>query len=308
MDETIAELYSVFYFLDSLTFKKDDSKLMNAYRHFVKLIAKQEKSDNVIGILRPGIFGIMERLSELQTKGIVDKVVIFSNNGHLESLHFIRDVIHEAIGSDILIADCIHLNHPERNNSSVKDWKNLLEILNSGPCNAPLDLKPKSVYFFDDLYHPNMIATNYVHVPGYDKKASFDRIKDIYLEALEKAGFNNEDKKKLVEDILKRLKVNNTDTSLDNMFKAFKNNTTNTLGRNDIIPFVPDTGILLMNVAINKAVEKGVAAGVMTGVTTGGNSTKTQIKKRKISGGKRKRLITISKQRRSLKRVRLHKI
>ena len=196
MDETIAELYSVYYFIASIKLKELsneailsrglDTKLKIAYEAFVERIAKEEESDLPLGILRPGILGIMEDLKQLQSKGIIRKVAIYSNNGHLESLQLIRDVIHKSIKSTTLIGDCIHWDHPMRGEERLthagaanKTWSVLRNILISGPCGAPNTIQPTDIYFFDDLKHEKMVDTHYIQVPPYTKKASFDRIEVI---------------------------------------------------------------------------------------------------------------------------------
>ena len=192
MDETLAELYSVYYFIASLnlkdTMEQDDkisadllpSSLVNsltiAYKCFVQKVLKEELSARPLGVLRPGILGIMKKLARLQRNGAIAHVIIYSNNGHLQSLEFIRDVIHEFVGTPDLIKDCIHWNHPMRaaerssqQGAANKTWPVLKNIMINGDCNAPHDLEPADVYFFDDLDHKNLqsaLITHYYKVPA----------------------------------------------------------------------------------------------------------------------------------------------
>ena len=135
MDETLAELYSVYYFIASLRLKgtlewvnKDEANniteslntsLNKAYNNFVEDVLSEEISTEPLGILRPGILDVMKRLYDLQKKGLVKHVLIYSNNGHLQSLEFIRDLIHKHLGTNNLIGECIHWNHHMRDEERV---------------------------------------------------------------------------------------------------------------------------------------------------------------------------------------------
>jgi hypothetical protein len=83
MDETLAQLYSVYYFVITLRLKElyedgDDTKLYNnipesllkslddAYKLFVKRVLQEEKSSKPLGILRPGILNVMNELNKLK--------------------------------------------------------------------------------------------------------------------------------------------------------------------------------------------------------------------------------------------------
>jgi hypothetical protein len=116
-----------------------------------------------LGILRPGILDVMMELHMLQREGVIKHVIIYSNNSHLQSLEFIRDLIHEYVGSNHLIMDCIHWNHPMRReekmihlNFSNKTWSVLKRIMVTGNCRALPSLQPNQVHFFDDLEHPDL--------------------------------------------------------------------------------------------------------------------------------------------------------
>jgi hypothetical protein len=210
MDETLAELYPMYYFISSLKQnipKEEEINFNSAYNIFVKNILAKELSSDPIGILRPGIFKVMEKLHVLKTQGKVKDVVIYSNNGHLESIHFIRDLINTNPKTSDLIRECIDWNHPLRGEerlrqpgAAYKTWKVLKKILVEGNCGASKYLEPSSVYFFDDLDHLdlqyNLGPENYFKVPPYNFRASFDRIADEYRTAFTKIKYNN-----LEEDI-----------------------------------------------------------------------------------------------------------
>jgi hypothetical protein len=222
MDETLAELYPMFYFITSLrdNIPSDGKEHYDrAYDIFVRNILKQEVSSSPLGIVRPGILRVMEKLYALKRQGKIKDVVIYSNNGHLDSLHFIRDLIQAHIGSKNFIRECIDWNHPMRDaerlkqpGAAYKTWNVLKNILVEGNCKAPTNLEPSSVFFFDDLEHAdlqrNLGPGNYFKVPPYTFRASFDRIADEYRKALDEADIEDNE---LESDIIYfRSKTQNT--------------------------------------------------------------------------------------------------
>jgi hypothetical protein len=208
LDETLAQVHSVFYFLCDLRQKEIDQNsrdpplvlresLDTAYWNFVKLVAQQETSDTPLGILRPGILEVMNQLKRLKRLNIVLNVVIYSNNGSLACLNFVRDVIHTVIQDNTLICDTIHRYRKGREYERIgatKTWGVLSELLQTGPCRA-LSVYPSQVFFFDDLIHPNLkyhLGYQYIHVKPYSYKTSFDRLANLYLESLDKSGITSD--------------------------------------------------------------------------------------------------------------------
>ena len=203
LDETLADLTLIYHFLMSLRIKQHiletqpymiyffplEESLDKAYARFVEQILKEELSEP-LGILRPGILPIMKQLAALKQKGTIKGVIIYSNNSHLPSLHFVKDIIELHTGP--LFDDCIHWLHPSREDDRVnpfvtKSWSTLSRILHEGPTHV----NPQHVYFFDDLNHPNLLNTlkeQYYQVPGFRTFASVERISDIYSEALQHAN------------------------------------------------------------------------------------------------------------------------
>lgn len=180
LDETLAEVYPLFDILeDALTTRRSPP----AYRALVRLIAENDR-----GLLRPGIRETMHRLHDLQRKGLVGGVLIYSNNGHLRSLQFIRDVIHAFLEAQApLIIECIHWNHPRRTDAperNDKTWESLRRFLPEGTA-------ADHVFFVDDLNHPDLHAAlgdHYLQVPPYEYHVPFDDLLDVYDEALHDAG------------------------------------------------------------------------------------------------------------------------
>jgi hypothetical protein len=211
LDETLAHLHSMYYFIASLNMKQDivenrsyllsflpedlfDSQ-KRAYRLFVKRVLEAETSDRPLGILRPGVLEVMSALRELQQKGKVAHVVLYSNNRHLPCLKFVRDLIHLHVRSTFLIGECIHWDHVMRHEDKMhpaftKSWNVLRGILMEGRCKAPDSLSAKHVYFFDDLDHIDLqhaLKEQYYKVPAYSYTVALDRISQIYIEVLEEA-------------------------------------------------------------------------------------------------------------------------
>jgi hypothetical protein len=279
MDETLAELYPVYYFVASLRLKESCegdkslcahipgsllSSLDKAYHLFVQNIMEVESSKKPLGILRPGILPVMQKLNQLKQSGKIKNVVIYSNNGHLESLEFIRDIIHKYLKTDDLIKECIHWNHHMRDEerqmrpgAANKTWNVLRNILVDGNCKAPDSIEPDNIYFFDDLEHPDLqrnLGGNYYKVPGYNFKAPFDRLEGIYRNALNQAEVNTGMLMDYVMELFinaNQLKDKMMEGNLDKIIRLFKEKTQNTAGPEDRVP-QPDTGILMMQSAISK--------------------------------------------------------
>ena len=279
MDETLAELYSVYYFVASLRLKElmeEDNKdaannipeplltsLNKAYNKFVDGVLQKEVGDEPLGILRPGVLGVMKRLYDLQKRGLVKHVLIYSNNGHLQSLEFIRDLIHKYLGTNNLIRECIHWNHRMRDEerfmrpgAANKTWKVIKNIMVNGLCNAPTDLEPGSVYFFDDLDHKdlqNALGSQYYKVPAYNFKASFDRIAEIYSESIESVHVDINELMDYIIDVFvneeEYLKIK--DESVDSIIEVFRGKTRGTVGA-DVMPPKSDGGIDMMMDAIKR--------------------------------------------------------
>jgi len=206
VDHTLIDGHSLFYFLTGLLPEETADifsielppcdpkdwvrfrrKLMVAYSYWVEEIARIEDSDHPLGIFRPGLFSVMKRLSDLQKKGLVKGVHLYSNNSYFPTLHFIRDVIHSVIGSDTLIEMTIDWMHPLRVKERSerlpemyigKSWETMSEICS---------VLPHQVYYFDDLLHTDLssvLGDQYYHVHKYEFRASFDRLVEIYRQIL----------------------------------------------------------------------------------------------------------------------------
>jgi hypothetical protein len=264
MDQTLADPLPVFYFISALRLNTTADNIISAYINFVKDILVKETGEKPLGILRPGILPVMNKLNELQEKGKIKSVIIYSNNGHLETIEFIRDLIHLYVGNTRLISDCIHWHHPLRNEERIvrpgvpnKTWRVLKNIMREGNCKAPPTLAPQDIYFFDDLDHQDLqhnLGPNYYKVPPYDFKASVDRIAEIYRNSIKDID---------IEEYIELLNANkfrfNTNTTIDDIIEIIKNKTKGTVSA-DTLPPPPDKGITQIMDAINR-VETPVKGG-----------------------------------------------
>jgi len=199
LDQTMADISFAYFFIVSLTMKEFittqkqyllpkfptdlEHQLNTAYHRFVEHVALAELSDQPVGILRPGIIEIMRRISTIPS---IHGVAIYSNNQYLPSLHFVRDVIHRALGKPV-IGSCIHWDHPCRafdrqtQPAITKTWETMAMILMDQ--GAPSTLTPDSVIFFDDQFHPDLqqaLQTHYYKVPPYQTFDSLQKISEIY--------------------------------------------------------------------------------------------------------------------------------
>lgn len=214
LDETLANVYTPFYFLGDLkpdVFIKDADivraknspeltvALEAAYKIFVRKVALGELGEIPLGVLRPGILEIMQQIKRWRMEGLDARVAIYSNNGHLLMLQFVRDVIEAAIGAPGMICDCIYWADPRRAAEIEKNKPGyakktiavLMDALKNGPCAAPADLTPEQIMFFDDQLHPDLIAAldwRYIHVKPHSFKTPAHLIRKLYVEALREAG------------------------------------------------------------------------------------------------------------------------
>jgi hypothetical protein len=213
LDETLANTYTPFYMLCGLRPERiaDEQKITitpqlrvvldKAYKVFVRLVAASEISPKPIGILQPGILDAFELIQEQRAMGLCSNVVIYSNNGSLAMLEFIRDILRTAMGDGLLISDCIHWGDPRRASeiepgkpgAGKKTWNVLSEIMKSGPTGAPETLSPEDVMFFDDQIHEDLLEAlgpiqHYIHVKPYTYRASVHSVLALYKMALTRAG------------------------------------------------------------------------------------------------------------------------
>ena len=277
MDEAIAELYSAFYFITSLRipdiiqheypqyqFAVSESikrQVASAYQHFVKAVVKEETSYKPLGIIRPGVLHVMKMLYQLQKSNKIAHVIIYSNNSSRQCLEFVRDVIHEYLGTTQLIGECAYRNHPLRTEVYAHDkkWNSLKRVLIEGNCKAPSTLGPEDVHFFDDLNHPDLkqaLGKQYHQVPPYTFKASYERLADLYSEAVKDVRILQF---ATLVGMVYGTSRNPMTASLQHILILFKASTVQTSSKDDVPP-LHDKGIVMMTNAIyslrHKAIKK----------------------------------------------------
>ena len=160
-----------------------------SYTSLVKRIAEAEMSKNPLGIFRPGIFKLFKTIAKLKNEKKVQGVLLYTNNGSLPLVNFVRDVFHYAVKNPVFDG-IYYFHHALRTKDAFgkpnpsKNWTELKRLFNN--IGAP-DLEPKDVMFFDDQIHQNLTATlgsNYIKVLPYTYKVPSERVLEIYHKAL----------------------------------------------------------------------------------------------------------------------------
>uniref|UniRef100_A0A6C0KSQ3 Uncharacterized protein n=1 Tax=viral metagenome TaxID=1070528 RepID=A0A6C0KSQ3_9ZZZZ len=277
LDETLSNLSSVYYHIITLKMKKYivsqreymelyypaelHQELEKAYDLFVNAVLKEEQSDKPLGILRPGILEVMTDLAMLKQKRKIMDVIIYSNNSHLESIQFVRDLINRHVGME-LIKECISRFHPIRFEDNqtdlpIKTWLVLKRILVEGNCKAPRSLEPKHIYFFDDLRHMDLeihLKERYYRVSPYTFRASLSRINALYEVCLREANVSIGLLLMHMIDIVEMgnavLFTNPLQGTMQDLLDVFEK----AVGETGMeVPRGFDVGILMMNDAIQEA-------------------------------------------------------
>ena len=203
----------------------------------------------------------MKKLNKLKRNGKVEHVIIYSNNGHLQSLEFIRDLIHLYVGNNKLITECIHRTHPLRaqeSNWMLKTWDMVRHILTRGTCRVLENISPANVYFFDDLNHTDLqkhLAEQYYQVPPYKFYPSVVRICNIYKKVIEDTKV---DDSMLLVNVMELLDMgshtitlNPLDSNLQQLVGVFQEIIRDTAKPSDLPP-PPDRGYQMMTDAVEE--------------------------------------------------------
>lgn len=217
LDETLGQMHTPYYFMCGL--RPEDffiipsrqrdvernlrtaelrDRLRVAYMAFVRRIAEAEQQTPPLGILRPGILEVFRAIQAQRDAGQNLCCMIYSNNGNLIMLELTRDILHQALGTQTLIRDCVHWSHPLRKSEIVagkpgvgdKTWAVLQRLLQEGPCGA-VAVQPSQVTFFDDRVHPDLkrvLGEESIKVLGFPYRVNSDILADIYRDSLQEAG------------------------------------------------------------------------------------------------------------------------
>lgn len=169
---------------DNMTWELDIS-----YTSLVKRIAEAELSKKPLGIFRPGIFKLFKNIVKLKASKKVQGVLIYTNNGSLPLVNFVRDVFHYVVKNPVFDG-VFYMHHPLRTRdmsgkpSPSKNWPELKRLFND--IGAP-ELEPKDVMFFDDQMHGHLTAvlgSNYIKVQPYEYVVPQKPVLEIYHKAL----------------------------------------------------------------------------------------------------------------------------
>jgi hypothetical protein len=166
--------------------------LAKAYEKFFEACVTAEKSRHPLGILRPGMVDLFHRIGELKDAGVAGGCMIYSNNRTQRILKFIQDLIHAVVGRNDLIGDIVHAGDDRRGGEgNTKKVSTILKNLAGVPYNAT-EVKEEDIFFFDDLDHLDIlekIGDRYIQVWPYDYRVNTERVMELYMNALRKAGF-----------------------------------------------------------------------------------------------------------------------
>lgn len=167
--------------------------LEKAYNEFLAGCARAEMSGHPLGILRPGMREIFQRIGELKDAGIAGGCMIYSNNRTRRLLEFMKDLIGLVVGRDDLLLEIVHAGDERRGGEgNTKRIHTILKLLREGPYRAA-DVTKEDIFFFDDIDHPDIrekIGDRYIRVYPYDFRVNTDRVLEIYIVSLRKAGFS----------------------------------------------------------------------------------------------------------------------
>lgn len=143
------------------------ASLRRPYHHFTFQIVSEELSDTPLGILRPGIFHVMERIQRLYVQGRIRQVAFYSSNPFTPLLSFVAHVVRS-----ILV---------------FYDTPFPIQCIVGPP---PLSYDSPTTYVIDDHYPSTWPTPNERHlrIPPYTFQASAERVLHLYMDALEKAS------------------------------------------------------------------------------------------------------------------------
>jgi hypothetical protein len=202
-----------------------------------------------LGMLRPGILDIMKVFVEAKARGEVKAAAIYSNNGNIGLLRLAKAVIEKALNAPGFFCDLVCWYDPRRKGEIVrgkpghaaKTYAMLKKIFRSPNCGVG-SVEPESVYFFDDLKHPDIFAEigpeNYFQVVPYKQDPPVQEIFDCFLSTKEATDlFEDDEYYNYIAPILTTFnqplegRFESVLKSLETFYAVFKSNTKNILTR-----------------------------------------------------------------------------
>jgi len=164
------------------------AKLSRAFAKFITLIAANEEQTQ---LLRPGITHVIQYLLDIQKKGEIGGMMIYSNNANPYALQFAHELIKAVLGVEKeIFCPLVHWGHRLRDEEIRSKLpplplghgpKRVETIINAftewqkcGYYTAKtrhITITPANVIFIDDQIHPEIARAlppdNYIHVQSY---------------------------------------------------------------------------------------------------------------------------------------------
>lgn len=174
-------------------------KIDTAYTKFISEISKKEVSEEPLGLLRPGIVDVFDKVVRLKKAGICKGVVIYSNNSSIAILELARDILNNIFKYKIF-DDLIHLRHSLRSRTAGvidirKNWIELKRIFVEGECKASSTIGFGDVKFFDDQLHKDLVDSlgpNYIQVLPYKYNVNIKLVLELFKKALAESELLND--------------------------------------------------------------------------------------------------------------------
>lgn len=241
------------------------AKLQAGFDLFAQCLASKEPG---LGLLRPGIVQIFNKLADLKASGKIAGIIIYSNNGNIASLLLASKMIEYLVGKGPLFCNHIDYYNEMRNIANVKikpgNATKTVRVLRQsfldprcGNYTSINDIPVDKLFFFDDLIHDDIIdiiGDRYFQVNPYGKDANYEPITECFDTAIKSQGLDTDEEyldyvKDIVnfgqtlptsfEDILNFLETYNAGYSLKNY--TFNDDTNQILEKlNEFFP--PETG------------------------------------------------------------------
>lgn len=179
----------------------------NAFDIFARCLADQEPA---LGMLRPGIFDIIERIGKYKDEGRVKGSLIYSNNGNLGLLYLAAKMIEYRVGRPNFFCAIIDWFHPIRNENDVrgdvgvatKSARTLRKGFLASGClslSKLSDIPTSQLIFFDDLDPPHedlfyrLGPERYFKVNPYKWDVAMEPITNCFKKALHESQLDTDE-------------------------------------------------------------------------------------------------------------------
>lgn len=176
------------------------SQLDTAFDLFARCVAEKEKQDPPLGLLRPSMIELLQRMKVLKDNGDIKAIVVYSNNGNLALLHLAGKVLEILADAPDLFCNYIHWYHPLRQSEvqygrpgmALKTFAVLKKAFQTGSC-SPSEIPEDQIYFFDDINPPHYdlaqhLDDHYIQIEPYKYDADIDPLTECLQSALQTTG------------------------------------------------------------------------------------------------------------------------